>query len=64
MTSGNLFLHEFQEASRLAFFDQQSFSNPFHADNLLVILTALTAGPGRASKPALFTDGDSLGEFG
>ena len=47
----NLFLHEFsQEASKeLQLFSiiAQSFFQPFSLlDNLLVIMTALTAGPG------------------
>jgi hypothetical protein len=67
----NLFLHEFsQEASKeLQLFSiiAQSFFQPFSlTDNLLVILTALTAGPGLGFNRAMLflTDGDSLkGEF-
>jgi hypothetical protein len=67
----NLFLHEFsQEASKeLQLFSiiAQSFFQPFSLkDNLLVIMTALTAGPGLGFNRAMLflTDGDSLkGEF-
>ncbi|MBP1767343.1 MAG: sensor signal transduction histidine kinase [Candidatus Aminicenantes bacterium] len=67
----NLFLHEFsQEASKeLQLFSiiAQSFFQPFSlTDNLLVIMTALTAGPGLGFNRAMLflTDGDSLkGEF-
>ena len=67
----NLFLHEFsQEASKeLQLFSiiAQSFFQPFSLmDNLLVIITALTAGPGLGFNRAMLflTDGDSLkGEF-
>ena len=67
----NLFLHEFsQEASKeLQLFSiiAQSFFQPFSLmDNLLVIMTALTAGHGLGFNRAMLflTDGDSLkGEF-
>ena len=67
----NLFLHEFShEASKeLQLFSiiAQSFFQPFSlTDNLLVIMTALTAGPGLGFNRAMLflTDGDSLkGEF-
>ncbi len=67
----NLFLHEFsQEASKeLQLFSiiAQSFFQPFSLlDNLLVIMTALTAGPGLGFNRAMLflTEGDSLkGEF-
>jgi signal transduction histidine kinase len=67
----NLFLHEFsQEASKeLQLFSiiAQSFFQPFSLmDNLLVIMTALTAGPGLGFNRAMLflTEGDSLrGQF-
>ena len=67
----NLFLHEFsqEESKELQLFSiiAQSFFQPFSLmDNLLVIMTALTAGPGLGfNRVMLFlTDGDSLkGEF-
>lgn len=67
----NLFLHEFsQEASKeLQLFSiiAQSFFQPFSLmDNLLVIMTALTAGPGLGFNRAMLflTEGDCLkGEF-
>lgn len=67
----DLFLHEFsQEVSKeLQLFSiiAQSFFQPFSLmDNLLVIMTALTAGPGLGFNRAMLflTDGDSLkGEF-
>jgi signal transduction histidine kinase len=67
----NLFLHEFsqEESKELQLFSiiAQSFFQPFSLmDNLLVIMTALTAGPGLGFNRAMLflTDGDSLkGEF-
>jgi signal transduction histidine kinase len=67
----NLFLHEFShEASKeLHLFSiiAQSFFQPFSLmDNLLVIMTALTAGPGLGFNRAMLflTEGDRLkGEF-
>jgi signal transduction histidine kinase len=67
----NLFLHEFShEASKeLQLFSiiAQSFFQPFSLmDNLLVIMTALTAGPGLGFNRAMLflTEGDRLkGEF-
>ncbi|MEW5900292.1 MAG: HAMP domain-containing sensor histidine kinase [Acidobacteriota bacterium] len=67
----NLFLHEFSQATskELQLFSiiAQSFFQPFSLqDNLLVILTALTAGPGVGFNRAMLflTDGDKLkGEF-
>jgi len=67
----NLFLHEFsQEASKeLQLFSiiAQSFFQPFSLmDNLLVIMTALTAGPGLGFNRAMLflTEGDGLkGQF-
>lgn len=67
----NLFLHEFsQEGSKeLQLFSiiAQSFFQPFSLmDNLLVIMTALTAGPGLGFNRAMLflTEGDSLkGQF-
>jgi hypothetical protein len=67
----NLFLHEFSKETpkELQLFSiiAQSFFQPFSLmDNLLVILTALTAGPGLGFNRAMLflTDGDSLkGEF-
>ena len=67
----NLFLHEFsqEESKELQLFSiiAQSFFQPFSLmDNLLVIMTALTAGPGLGFNRAMLflTEGDSLkGEF-
>jgi len=67
----NLFLHDFsQEASKeLQLFSiiAQSFFQPYSLmDNLLVIMTALTAGPGLGFNRAMLflTEGDGLkGEF-
>jgi len=67
----NLFLHEFapETSKELQFFSiiAQSFFQPFSLiDNLLVILTALTAGPGVGFNRAMLflANGDKLnGEF-